>query len=187
MFRTKTISTLLLLLTLGGCGTSSYYILSTAPQPATTYKSFNGVIGVEKVTVPKYLFKREIAVAKSNSQVSFLGGASWAEDIDEGLTQRLISYLQKKFKQPEVYGYPWGVGSQPKIRVKVQLSRFIAQGNRVYLDASIQLENLRTGKRKARLFSTSVPSGSQASSIVDAMDKAFDQLEEQVALGIKLF
>ncbi|KYJ87191.1 hypothetical protein AS592_11875 [Sulfurovum riftiae] len=187
MFKMKILSVLFLLAALTGCVSSNYYVLSTAPQPATTYRYVNGTIGVEKVIVPKYLFKREIAVAKSASQVTFLSGASWAEDIDEGLTQRLISFLQKKFNKPEVYNYPWDVGEQPRIKVKVQISRFIAQGDRVYLDASIQLENMRTGKRKAKLFSTTVPSGSSASSIVAAMDRAFDRLEEEVAEGIRRF
>ena len=187
MFKMKLLSLLVLLFLVGGCASSSYYVLSTAPQPATTYGHLKGTIGVEKVTVPKYLFKREIAVAKSSSQVNFLNGASWAEDMDEGLTQRLISFLQKKFNQPEVYSYPWGVNEQPRIKVNIQISRFIAQGNRVYLDASIRLENMRTGKHKAKLFSTSVPSGSSASSIVAAMDKAFDRLEEQVAFTLKKF
>jgi cholesterol transport system auxiliary component len=187
MFKIKILSTLAVLFVLGGCVSSNYYVLSTAPQPTTTYKHIDGSIGVEKVMVPKYLFKREIAVAKSSSQVIFLGNASWAEDIDEGLTQRLISFLQKKFNKPEVYNYPWDMSEQPRVKVKIQISRFIAQGDRVYLDASIQLENMHTGKRKARLFATSVPTGRGASSIVAAMDKAFDQLEEQVAAAIRSF
>ncbi len=187
MFKIKIPSFLLLLLVLAGCVSSDYYVLSTAPQPAATYKHIRGTIGVEKVVVPKYLFQREIAVARSSSQVTFLSGASWAEDIDEGLTQRLISFLQKKFNQPEVYGYPWDVGEQPRIKVKVQISRFIAQGDRVYLDASIRLENMRTGKRKAVLFSKTVPAGSSASEIVAAMDRAFDLLEEEVAAGVRSF
>ncbi len=185
MLKRNYIAVLLMLTGLAGCGSSSYYILSTAPQPAIVFRQTGGSIGVEKVTVPKYLFKHQIAVARSSSQVTFLSGASWAEDMDEGLTQRLIGFLQKKFNQPEVYGYPWDVEQQPKVKVKVQISRFIAQGDRVYLDASIQLENMKTGKRKARLFSVSVPSGSSASSIVAAMDKAFSRLEAQVALGIR--
>ena len=183
----KLLSIVALLFVLGGCVSSSYYVLSTAPQPAETYSHLKGAVGVEKISVPKYLFKREIAVAKSSSQVTFLGDASWAEEIDEGLTQRLISFLQKKFNQPEVYRYPWDMNEQPRIKVSVQISRFIAQGDRVYLDASIQLENMRTGKRKARLFSTSVPSGSSASSIVAAMDKAFGQFEKEVAFSIRNF
>ncbi len=187
MFKMKLLSIVALLFVLGGCVSSSYYVLSTAPQPAETYSHLKGAVGVEKISVPKYLFKREIAVAKSSSQVTFLGDASWAEDIDEGLTRRLISFLQKKFNKPEVYNYPWDVGEQPRIKVKVQISRFIAQGDRVYLDASTLFENMQTGKRKAKLFSTTVPSGNSASSIVAAMDRAFDHLEEQVAEGIRRF
>lgn len=187
MIKMKFLIAFAAVLALSGCASSNYYVLSTAPQPQAIYHVRTGVIGVEKVTVPEYLFKRELAVAKSASQVTFLGSAEWAEDMDTGLTRRLISFLQKKFNQPEVYSYPWEVGDQPDRKVKVQISRFIYQTGRVYLDASIQLENLRTGKRKARLFSTSVPSGSSAPSIVEAMNKAFDQLEEQVALGIKAF
>jgi len=91
MFKMKIFSILTpLLVLLAGCASSNYYILSTAPQPPTVYRHISGTIGVEKITVPKYLFKREIAVAKSSSEVTFLGGTSWAEDMDEGLTHRLI-------------------------------------------------------------------------------------------------
>jgi len=184
MLKMKIVSILLLLMALGGCTTSSYYVLSTAPNPTAVYRHLHSSIGVEKVSVPKYLFKREIAVAKSSSQVTFLSNANWAEDIDEGLTSRLISFLQKKFNQPEVHNYPWETNSQPGLKVKVQISRFIAENEKVYLEASIELQNMRTGRYKANLFSTSVKTGNSAESIVAAMDKAFGQLEEQVAVGL---
>ena len=172
-------------LLLSGCLGSNYYVLSTASQPTHTYGYSNMVIGVEKVTVPEYLFKREIAVAESSSQIRLLANASWAEDLDAGLTQRLISFLQKKFNQPNVHHYPWGVDKQPTKKVKVQISRFIAQGDKVYLDANWEVKNMRTGRTKARLFSTVVPTSSDASAIVSAMDKAFGELEERVARGIR--
>ena len=162
--------------------TSTFSLLLHSLQ---SYSSKSRVIGVEKVIVPKYLFKREIAVAKSSSQISFLPGASWAEDLDEGLTQRLIGFLQKKFNQPNVYAYPWGVDRQPATKVKVQITRFIAQGDKVYLDANWEAENMHTHQRKARLFSTTVPTSSDASSIVSAMDRAFGELEESVAKGLR--
>ena len=77
--RIKILLTLIALLGLSGCVSSNYYVLSTASQPGVTYRYKNQVIGVEKITVPKYLFKREIAVAKSASQIIFLDGAVWAE------------------------------------------------------------------------------------------------------------
>ncbi len=183
----KTVLILVILLSLNACVSSNFFVLSTASQPTEIYRQKSRVIGVEKVVVPKYLFQRELAVAKSASQVTFLGGATWAEDLNDGLTHRLISFFQKKFNQPNVYAYPWDVSKQPDIKVKVQVSRFIAQGDTVYLDATWEVEHMRSNKRVARLFSTTVPTANDATSIVDAMDSAFAKLEENVALGIKRF
>jgi len=186
MQKIKILFTLMALLGFSGCvSSSSYYVLSLAPQPTAVYANQNRIIGVEKVTVPEYLDKREIAVAKTSSQISMLSGAVWGEDLDAGLTHRLISFLQKKFNQPSVYAYPWGVDRQPSIKVNVDITRFIAQGDKVYLDANWEVKNMRTQKRKARLFSTTVATSSDAASIVDAMNRAFGQLEEDVASGVR--
>ncbi len=177
------------LLGLQGCisTSSNYYILSLAPQPANTYTSKNGAIGVQKVTVPGYLYKREIAIAKSASQITLLGGAKWGEDLDTGLTERLISFLQKKFNQADVYAYPWGVDRQPVIKVKVDVTRFIAYGDKVYLDANWEVEEIKTHKRKARLFNTTVATKSDPESIVSSMNEAFAQLEKQVAMDMRRY
>ena len=172
---------------LGACAPSNYYVLSTASQPSVRYAPKNRVVGVEKITLPKYLFKREIAVAKSPSRVTFLNSAVWAEDLDSGLTRRLISFLQKKFNQPDIYLYPWGLDTQPALKVKVQITRFIAYGDRVYLDASWKVEDMHSHRHMAKLFTISVPAGKDASGIVSAMDKAFGVLEEDVSEGLKRF
>ena len=185
MLRKKILLPLSMTLILSGCLSSNYYVLSTASHPTQTYNYSHKVIGVEKVTVPEYLFKREIAVAESSSKIRLLSNATWAEDLDAGLTQRLIRFIQKKFNAPNVYHYPWGLDSQPTEKIKVQISRFIAQGDMVYLDANWQVENMKTGKIKARLFSTTVPTSGEANDIVSSMDKAFSQLEETVANGVK--
>jgi cholesterol transport system auxiliary component len=182
----KSIIAIIALFGFSGCGSSgNYYVLSVASQPSTTYPNRYKDIGVEKITVPGYLYKREIAVAQTSSQIRLLSGAVWGEDLDDGLTQRLISFLQKKFRAPSVYAYPWNMDRIPTVKVKVQITRFIAQGDRVYLDADWEVENIRTGKRKARLFSITVATKSDASSIVSSMDQAFKQLEESIASGIK--
>lgn len=172
-------------LTLGGCISSNYYVLSTPSLPANTYAYKPTSIGVEKVTVPEYMFKREIAVAESASQIRLLSNATWGEDLDAGLTQRLIGFLQKKFNQPEVYAYPWNVDRQPDRKINVHISRFIAQGDKVYLDANWAVENMHTHQSKARLFSTTVQTSNQSDEIVAAMDRAFGQLEEVIAGGVR--
>ena len=188
MLKFKTILPFITLLGLNGClSPSSYYVLSLAPQPTAHYPNKNRIIGVAKVSIPEYLYKREITVATSSNQITTLTGAVWGEDLDSGLTNRLITFLQKKFNQPSVYAYPWGVDIQPSVKVSVVVTRFLAQGDKVYLDANWEVMSLSTQKRKARLFSTSVATNSDANSIVNAMNKAFDQLEEQVALDVNHF
>jgi len=179
----KLLGFITLLFVLSGC--SKYYILSTASEPKIHYTQKYKVIGVEKVIVPKYLFKREIAYAKSASEVAFVSGGVWAEDLDAGLTQRLIAFLQKKFNQPNVYAYPWGLDKNPTVKVKVNITRFIAQGDKVYLDANYRVVNIKTNSSKARLLSTSVVTSSDAQGIVASMDRAFGELEEAIAQGIK--
>jgi cholesterol transport system auxiliary component len=189
MNKIKIILPLIVLLGLNGCisSSSSYYVLSMASHPSVVYTKKNSIIGVTKITVPGYLYKREIAVAKTSSQITLLGNAVWGEDLDAGLTQRLITFLQNKFNQPSVYEYPWGVDRQPTVKINVAITRFIAQGDRVYLDANWDVVHIKTHKRKARLFNTSVPTSSEVSNIVEAMNRAFAQLEEQVALDVKHF
>ncbi|MBD3789125.1 MAG: membrane integrity-associated transporter subunit PqiC [Campylobacterales bacterium] len=171
----------------GGCGASNYYILSNISTPKTTYAKNLQMIGIEKVSVPKYLFKREIAIARSNSEVSFFNNAEWAEDMDEGLTHRLIGFVQKKFNQPQVYAYPWGLDKQPDIKISVQITRYIAFGDQVYLDANWRIENMYTHKSSARLFTVAVPTKQDSKSIVDAMDRAFGKLEDDLAKGLYKF
>jgi len=170
----------------GGCaGSSSYYVLSNASHPKHHFTAHPGTIGVEKVRVPRYLFKREIAVAKSSHEIVFLSGAQWGEDMDEGLTRRLIAYLRHSFNQPDVFAYPWGMDSQPDVKVRVDITRFIAQNGSVYLDANWYIENMHTGRKHSRLFSTRVKVGNDAESIVSAMDQAFSQLESALAKDMK--
>ena len=176
----------ILLLSFGGCVTSSnYYVLSIAPQPTAHYASKNRTIGVKKVRIPDYLYKREIAVAKTSSHITLLSGAVWGEDLDAGLTQRLISFLQKKFQQPSVYAYPWDLDREPSVKVSVDITRFIAYGDKVYLDANWEVVHVGTKRSNAKLFSTTEATGNSAASIVESMNRAFAQLEEDVAKGIK--
>ncbi len=174
------------LLLIYGCGSKGFFVLSTVQNPSTKYITKYKAIGVEKITLPEYLFKREIAIAKSSSQISFMSGV-WAEDLDTGLTNRVIGYLQKKFNIPNVHAYPWGTDSQPNIKVQIQISRFIAQNDKVHLYANWNIENLHSSKSISKLFSTTVPTSKTEESIVASMDIAFGKLEEDVARGIRGF
>jgi len=184
MLSKKQLFTLITIFGLNGCLSSNYYVLSTATQPVVTYMQTPISIGVEKVIVPEYLFKREIAVAKSSSQVSFVNDGTWAEDMNAGLTTRLIGFLQKKFNQPNVHLYPWDLDTQPNKKIRVSISRFIAQSGKVYLDATWEIEDMKTEHKIAKLFNTSIQTNMTTTDIVDAMNKVFGILEEDIAKGL---
>jgi len=184
----KFILSITLLLLLEGCFSSRYYILSMPSTPKTHATLLqNETIGVEKVTVPKYLFKREIAHLKEGMEVLFYPSDMWAEDMDNGLTQRLIAFLQKKFQHPQVYAYPWGLDENPDIKIKVQVTRFIEERGRVYLDANWEISSMKEKRRMAKLFSHSLPSPSDASSVVETMNRLFASFEEDLARGVEAF
>lgn len=181
----NTIIMAIMVLLMTGCATKShYYVLSTATQPSDVHRSDQS-IGVMQVLLPSYMDKRKLTIARSGNQISQLDSVLWAEDLDIGLTERLISFLQKKFEQPDIFAYPWGVERQPDIKVKVQVNRFLAQGGTVYLDANYLIMDTRSKKSQAYLFNTALKTGAEPAAIVNTMDKAFGRLEEDIAGRIK--
>ena len=185
----KMLFTLLALFGLTGCifSAKSYYLLSVVPNPMQRYYKKPKMVGVEKITIPAYLYKREIAIANSTNEIELLNNALWGEDLDEGLTHRVIVFLQKKFQNPEVYAYPWGMDKQPNMKVTIQISRFIAQEKFVYLDASWRIEKMQTHKSSAKIFQTKVATSLDTQNIVSSMNSAFGELEEALAIDIRDF
>ena len=189
MKKTNIFFTFATLFILNGCvSTSNFYILSVASQPKVTYAHQNDSIGVEAVTIPAYLYKRDIAYAKSAREISFVSDANWGEDLDKGLTHRLIAFLQKKFNQPRVYEYPWGTDNHPDKKIRLTISRFIAYKDKVYLDANWDIKKISTKQNRAKLFQTTVQiEKAGTDGIVDAMNMAFGELEEAISKGVKSF
>lgn len=186
MFKKINLFLFLLFLSMNGCmltSSSHFYVLSTPSEVRTV--TYHKSIGVEQITVPKYLFKREVAIAHSKSEISFFSNATWVENLNDGLTQRVIHFLQKRFDQPNIYAYPWEATRQPYLKIKVRISRFIAFGGKVYLDANWEIETLATKRYQSKLFRTTVQTKEDAASIVSSMDTAFARLEIALAKAIQ--
>lgn len=178
----------LTLFTLVSCSSApkDLYVLSTVKEPAIKLTQNHTYIGVENITLPQYLNGQGIPVAKNPNEIFMLGGAKWAEALDTGLTNRLIMFLQKKFQLPTVYHYPWDIRAASGLKIKVRITHFIAQDDHVYLDANWQINKLDNDVIIAELFRTHLPADlSSAAAVVNAMDKAFSQLETQIAETIQ--
>ena len=174
----------IIFLFLGCSSTSSYYILSDI-KPQKLYKHMYLSIGVEKVEVPKYLFKRELAVATTDNKITFDAYSQWAEDMDEALTRRVIGTLQKLYSNPNIYPYPWGVDKQPRYKLHINITRFIAKGGYVYIDANYRIEDTKTQRQHSYLYSNHILlKSNDADTIVQTMDSAIEYLIKDIAKKI---
>jgi len=172
----------LVLLTLSGCVSSTHYFMLTGPTATERhYAKQLPVVGIEKISLPEYMLRGEVAIQLSPTQIHYSASDEWVEDMEDSLTQQLIVAIQKSFNHPNVYAYPWGLSKQAGIKIKILISRFIAYGDYVYLDATWKINDLRRGKEYNRLFSVKVPSGKDTASVVAGMNKAFGKMVQGVA------
>jgi len=171
----------LLLLTLSGCVGSTHYFMLTGPTVTERhYMKRLPVIGVEKISLPEYMKRGEVAIQLSPTQIHYSASDEWVEDMEDSLTQQLITAIQKSFNHPNVYAYPWGLSRQAGIKIKISVNKFISYGDFVYLDATWKINDLQRGKRYSRLFSVKVPSGRDTASVVAGMNKAFGKLTQGI-------
>jgi len=164
-----------------GCGSSSYYVLSDI-HPQHSQITSHISIGVEEVEVPKYLFKRELAIATTNNRVKFDSNIQWAEDMDEAITRRVIGTLQQKFRNSNIDKYPWGLDSIPKFILHINITRFITKGNEVYLNATYRITDTKINKTKSYLYNKSIHlQNTDTDNIVSAMDRLIEYMIGDIA------
>jgi uncharacterized lipoprotein YmbA len=167
-----------------GCSTiDTNYFIFKEPSVTGSYKNKNlDVIGIEKILLPEYLRQDKIVIQTSPTQIKYLESDKWAEDMEVSLTKKLISIIQKSFNQPRVYAYPWGIATEPSIRVSVSVSRFIEYNGYVYLDGKWEIN--RKNNNRSSLFSIKIKTEKDTKSIVDNMNIAFDKLSHKIVIEL---
>ncbi len=166
----------LTLLILGGCTASKSYILDNKNVPISD-KTFTKSIGVKTIQLPQYLLGKEIPFLQNDNQIIYLKDKKWATYLDEHLTNRVVSTLQKSFNTPKVYKYPQNTSTRPDIIIQITINKFIADENSVVLDATWIKENIK--EPKSKLFSKKISLKSQED-IITGMNEAFSALEKEL-------
>jgi uncharacterized lipoprotein YmbA len=172
----KYITGLIILIVLGGCGVKHQYYMLSAPHEITPVKSnIKKNIGVETLEIPSYLQAGKVAVLKADNQLVYLDDALWAVDMQKDLTDSLIFDLQKSLPACRVFHYPWEGSGKIDKNVKIKITRFIARGSYVYLDAVVRIN------RKDKIISLKIPTDTtNKTAIIESMKKAFFALEREV-------
>ncbi len=176
---------ILILSLLSGCMSSSQRYMLTAPTMVEKhYTKQLPIIGVEEITLPEYMKQGKVAIQLTPTQIHYSQSDEWMDNMEASLTKQLIATIQRSFNHPNVYPYPWGLSQQAGIRIKVAISRFIAYGDAVYLDANWKISDLKRSREYGRLFSIKVPCGKDTASVVAAMNKAFGKMSQSIVSEI---
>jgi len=168
-----------------GCSvTSNNYFIFKEPTVKGKYKKnlSDKIIGIEKIILPEYMQQSKIVIQTSPTEIKYLDNSLWAEDMENSLTKKLITIIQKSFKNSRVYSYPWGVATEPKIRISILINRYISYSGYVYLEGNWTIKNKSVYKNHQ--FNIKIATQQDIKSIVSNMNIAFDKLSYLIVLEL---
>ncbi len=170
-------------LIIGCTSTSKNYFIFKEPTVNGEYKrAILNTIGIEKIILPEYMQQSQIVIQTSSAEIKYLENSLWAENMENSLTKKLITIIQKSFNNPRVYSYPWGVATEPTIKISILVNRFISYNGDIYLEG-----NWTTNKNsvyKTNLFNIKIATKQDVKSIVSNMNIAFDKLSHQIVIEL---
>jgi uncharacterized protein len=185
---------LLLLLLLSGCVTTPggdihYYLLTpttpAAPAPARTSLS----VGIGPVELPEYLSRPYIFTQTGTTQLQSHRQHRWAGSLENNFTDTLAAEVGARLHQRHIEIYPWDRPGAVDRQVVVHVTRFIAVGRNIHLDASWQVLD-RQGERRntasARL-QKNLPGRASADdfdAIVTTMSELVGELAKRIAASL---
>lgn len=176
----KSVILIIVMFAIGGCGSSKQYMLTVDNSVLSKTGKKSMQIGVDKVSVPGYMEESQIAIEESSGEISYRSDI-WAVPTAKALTQTMISSLQKKFSNPNVYLYPWDTEQEKGLRIKVTINRFIYTNGSVRLDGTYFIKPIGRKAKPSYMFSTKIESSSDTASIVHGMNRAFAMLINDVS------
>jgi len=175
-------------LILAGCSSHRVggYLLRDSTGKIEPVGKITEAIGVEKIQLPEYLKQNHIVFENEKGQLIEYTDARWAVHLPESLTDRLITSLQQSLETPQIYLYPWETHEALPLLLKLTISRFIAGPHYLTLRARWQIYDTRTKETKSFLYRTRLPMPEKyrAADIVEAMNRAYQKLEKQIARSI---
>jgi cholesterol transport system auxiliary component len=139
-------------------------------------------IGVERVKLPIYLMDSPIYRKDTPYHLEKIEGANWIQSMDEHLTNILISYFQKSLNNSNIYPYPWSKVGHIDKRVSVTITKFIAYGDEVYLEANYQILDRNSKKTSNFFINIREPIRDKSiESMIKSMEEAYFKLSKDIS------
>ncbi|MEJ2309031.1 MAG: PqiC family protein [Gammaproteobacteria bacterium] len=187
----SSVTRLLLLLVgvaLSGCvstgPTVNYYLLTPEPGSSVAAKR-NLRVGVGPVELPEYLSRPHILVQAGGSRVVADKNHRWAGPLEKNFTDVLTTDIGQRLGTADVAIYPWETPGSVDRQVVIQVTRFIASGDRVHLDARWRVLN----RHGTRLQSETIAlventDGDDYDAIVSAMSRLTGRFADRIVQAL---
>ena len=166
------------IITLNSCSTYKYIIGVDTNQHIQT-KPITKTIGVSQIDIPEYLLSGKIAILKGN-KIEYRDDGLWVDEINKRLQREIIRYIQERLPKSNIVEYPWSVSKLPDINIKIIITKFISDGDKVELKSTYKIYNKRFDKRELHQFKVVIKHKNSNEEIVKAMSLAFDKLSKSI-------
>jgi uncharacterized lipoprotein YmbA len=124
---------------------TQYFVLTSEERKAPSAPA-QKVLGVDRIELPEYLMRPEIATRTESNQLKIAEYDRWAESLKDGFSRTLRSDLESQLGAGHVLAAPFDPSHRPALIVDVELRRFerVLPGGAV-LEATWSLRDGATG------------------------------------------
>lgn len=159
------------------------YILSSQTVPVTEVREYNQTVGIKSIELPQYLLQKNIAVLRNGNELHYLPDQFWAVSMDEQLTGRVVSTLQKALHSPNINQYPWNTQQDADQIVQIIVNQFIADEKSVILDATWYIIDTKTKKQTSGFFRKKIAI-TDKKEVVKGMNRLFTVFEGELVKAL---
>ena len=184
-----------LMLFLGyGCVSNSgsginYYLLTPSSSDGSVSAHRHLNIGIGPIELPEYLSRAHIFTQTGKTQLKSNKQHRWAGSLEKNFTDVLATNLGLQLQKSHIEIYPWDRPRLVDRQIVVHVTRFIAKGRNVYLDARWRVLDKQGNQRKvatARLQQTldSSVADDDFDAIVSLMSDLVGELAHEIAVSL---
>ena len=174
---------------LSGCvstgGSAVNYYLLTPDHGSAPVSQRDLRVGVGPVELPEYLARPHILVQAGNSRVVADRSHRWAGALQKNFTDVLTTNIGHRLARGDVAIYPWESPRTVDRQVVIQVTRFIASGDRVFLDARWRILNRNGNQVRSETISlVENTDGQDYDAIVSAMSRLVGRFADRIVQAL---
>jgi uncharacterized lipoprotein YmbA len=102
---------------------TQYFVLTSEERKAPRVP-VQKVLGVDRIELPEYLMRPEIATRTESNQLKIAEYDRWAESLQDGFSRTLRSDLENRLGAGHVVAVPFDPAHRPALIVDVEVRRF---------------------------------------------------------------